>query len=425
MAPRTGSDAQGDPDAGRPRGAWRLLGNRRFAAYWLGGLVSGPGTWLHNVTASVLVLELTGSPFMVGVVNFATFIPLLLFSLPAGVLGDRVDRRLVVGVACTVAGATAGTLAWVAAAERLSAGLLIGFCFLLGTAQAVNKPAHGALLPTLVSRAELPRATALNVLQFQFGQVAGPGLASLLLLVGTPAQAFALNAVSFLGPVVSMAFVGPRRRRGGSTDAAAPPTARAPARAPSISEGLRVIMDSPVMPAMVLAVVLTNGAVEALRTLAPTIAAGRALPEAAGVIIMGYSVGALLGLVGFGTVERRLAPAWLLPTAFALQVVGLVGVAAAPSLAATVVAAAPIGLGFALSTPLLSAGLQTLAREDHRSRVMAVFSMAHLGMRPFFALAAGGLATVSGAPPTLLAFAVLALAAAVYTRRRRLQRPPD
>lgn len=407
--------ADGEGGAGS---ALQLLRNRRFAAYWLGGLVSGPGTWLHNVTSSVLVLEMTGSPFMVGVVNFATFIPLLLFSLPAGALGDRVDRRLVVAVSCAVAGLAAASLAWVTAADFLGPGLLIVFCFLIGTAQAVNKPAHGALLPTLVSRVDLPRATALNVLQFQFGQVAGPGLASALLLVGTPALAFAFNAVSFLGPILSMAFL---RSSGVSRPAVGGrPTGRSRG---SVREGVRAILASPVMPAMVVAVVLTNGAVEALRTLAPTIAAGRGVPEAAGVIIMGYSVGALVGLVAFGGTERRLPPGWMLPTAFALQLAGLLAAAAAPSLAVTVVAAAPIGVGFALSTPLLSAGLQALAPDDHRSRVMAVFSMAHLGMRPFFALAAGALATVAGTTVALLAFAGLALGAAVYVRRRGVRRP--
>nr|WP_297429582.1 MFS transporter [uncultured Actinotalea sp.] len=409
------------PDEGDgPSGALRLLRNRRFAAYWLGGLLSGPGTWLHNVTASVLVLEMTGSPFLVGVVNFATFIPLLLFSLPAGALGDRVDRRLVVVVACSVAGLAAGGLAAVTAADRLGPALLIAFCFLIGTAQAVNKPAHGALLPTLVSRADLPRATALNVLQFQFGQVAGPGLASVLLLVGTPALAFTLNAVSFLGPVLSMAFLrGPAGERGGREGT---PRAAGPGRG-SARDGLRAILASPVMPAMVVTVVLTNGAVEALRTLAPTIAAGRGVPEAAGVIIMGYSVGSLAGLVAFGAVERRVPARWMLPTAFSLQLVGLVAAAGAPSLAVTVVAAVPIGLGFALSTPVLSAGLQMLAPENHRSRVMAVFSMAHLGMRPFFALAAGALATVGDARAALLAFAALALGAVLYVRRRGVRRP--
>lgn len=418
--PEDGGNPPATDGADEPAGALHLLKNRRFAAYWLGGLVSGPGTWLHNVTASVLVLEMTGSPFLVGVVNFATFIPLLLFSLTAGALGDRVDRRLVVVTSCSVAALAAGALAGVTAAGHLGPALLISFCFLIGTAQAVNKPAHAALLPTLVTRADLPRATALNVLQFQFGQVAGPGLASVLLLVGTPALAFTLNAVSFLGPIVSMAFLRGPTRRPAAWSAGARPGGAGPG---SVRDGVRAILASPVMPAMVVTVVLTNGAVEALRTLAPTIAAGWGVPEAAGVIIMGYSVGSLAGLVAFGAVERCVRASWMLPTAFLLQLVGLLLAAGAPSLAATVVAAVPIGLGFALSTPVLSAGLQMLAPENHRSRVMAVFSMAHLGMRPFFALGAGALATVAGTRAALLAFATLAFAAVLYVRRRGVRRP--
>lgn len=410
-------------EPGRPR-AVELLRNRDFAAYWWGGMLSGPGTWLHNVTASVLMLELTGSPFMVGVVNFATFVPTLLFSLPAGSLGDRVSRRGIVVVASACAGLTAGVLAVLTARGGLGPWALVLFCFLLGTAAAVSKPALSAILPALVARKDVGAATALNVVQFQFGQIVGPGLASVILLVGTPATAFALNAVSFVGPIVSMALIRPRPAPATAMERTGPGAARRG----SVREGMAYIISSPVMPAILLTVVLGNAAVEALRTLSPTIAQGLGAAEVAGVVVMGYSLGALLGLLGFGWIERVVPPTWILTVAFLLQALGLLAVAVAPTLAVTVVAAAPIGVGFSIVTPLLSAALQNLSPEGMRSRVMATFSMAHLGLRPLFALAAGALATLVGPDLTLVAFALLALGAVGYVRRRRVawpETPPD
>jgi MFS family permease len=400
--------------ASRPAvpGAWALLRRRDFALYWWAGIVSGPGTWLHNVTASVLMLQMTGSPFMVGLVNFATFIPTLLFSLPAGSLGDRFDKRRVVTWSQAAALLVAVGLTVLSALGLVTPWPLIGVCFLLGTAAAMAKPAMTALLPALVPRAAVARATAVNVTQFQFGQIAGPALASLILIVGSPTWAFGINAATFLGPIVAMQLIRPREEGAGARGKKVGGS--------SVVEGLRFIRRSAAMPAILLAVVLGNGAVEALRTLAPTIADDLQGPEAAGIVIMGYSLGALLGLVFFGRIEDALPRRWLLVIAFGLQALGVACVALAPTLPLTVVAAAPIGIGFSIIIPMLSAALQNLSPDDFRSRVMSVFSMAHLGLRPLFALAAGALASVLGVQWVLAAFAAVAVGAAVFVWLRRV-----
>jgi MFS family permease len=402
-------DAVGPPEDDDGRSPLR---RRDFAIYWWSQMVSSPGTWVHNVTASVLILTLTGSPFMVGVVNFALFIPTLLFSLSAGTLGDRVDKRRVVAAAQTGACLVAGATAVLSATGVLTPALLVLTCFLLGTANATSKPAMSAMIPLLVPRPAVARATAVNVLQFQLGQIIGPGLASIILLVGTPAWGFGLNALSCLGPVLGMQLI----RLRASTAPARDPRSRSR----GTSDGLRFIRGSATMPAILLTVVLSNGAVEALRTLAPTLAAGLDRPAAAGVIIMGYSVGALLGLLVFPRVERRLRGRVVLVSAFGLQALGVTCVALAPGLPLTVLAAAPIGVGFSFTTPLLSASLQALTPDQYLSRVMSTFSIAHLGLRPVFALVAGGLASLLDARAALVAFVVLALAAAVLVHRRRV-----
>lgn len=176
------------------------------------------------------------------------------------------------------------------------------------------------------------------------------------------------------------------------------------------------------MPAIFVAIMLSNGAVEALRTLAPSVAVqGLGIDSAAAaVIIMGYSTGAFVGLLGFGWVSRRLVGPALLAVAFCLQALGTLGVAASENLAVTVLAAGPIGVGFSLTIPLLSAALQGMAPDDLRGRVMSVFAIAHLGMRPFFALAAGGAASLLGSRSAMVLFTIGSLAAAVFVLRQRV-----
>jgi MFS family permease len=411
-----------------PPGRYPLLKHRDFAIYWWSGIASGTGTWLHNVTASILMLTMTGSPFMVGVVNIAIFIPTLLFGLHAGSLGDRFDRRWIVAISQSAACVVAALLTVLSIADQLTPWLLVLACFLIGTASSISKPAISAMIPALVPRPDIARATALNVMQFQFGQIAGPALASLILVVASPAWAFGMNAVSFVVPIIAMRLIRlgglpgvtpvPKRSREPSgLDVA---QAAAPRRKSPIADGLRFIRSISTMPAILATVVLSNGAGEALRTLAPTLAAELDFPEAAGFVLMGYSVGAFVGLIFFGRIEAVLPQRWTLVTAFGLQAVGLSCVALAPNLPLTVLGAAPIGVAFSLSTPLLSASLQHLTPDAFRSRVMSVFSMAHLGLRPLFSLVAGGLAVVVDMPFVLASFAVLAAIAAVFVHRHRV-----
>lgn len=406
-------DQPDEGSSGRP-GAFELLRRRDFGLYWWAGMLSSPGNWLYYVTASVLIFEMTDSPLMVGILNFANFVPTLLFSLPAGALGDRFDKRRIVTAAAIGGSTVAAGLTVLSAIGLLTPWMLVGLCFLIGTARAVAKPSLNAMIPLLVPRTAVARATALNVMQFQIGQIAGPLLASVLLLAATPSWAFGLNAVSFVAPIIAMQLIRLRPSAGPSSRAT-----ESVGWSDAIVEGLRFIRRTVPMPAILASVVLCNGAGEALRTLAPTIAADLGRSEVAGVVIMGYSVGALVGLLTFGVVERLVPRRWMLAVAFGLQAFGTALVCFAPNIPLAVLAAAPIGMGFSLSIPLLSATMQELAPDDYRSRVMSVFAMAHLGFRPVFALIAGGVASVLSAQVALATFAAMAIAAAGHARYRR------
>lgn len=414
--------------SGEPPKRYRLLRQRNFAIYWWSGITSGTGTWLHNVTASILMLTLTGSPLMVGVVNAAIFVPTLLFSLPAGSLGDRFDRRWVVAISQSAACVVAIFLTVISIAGYLTPWLLVLACFLLGSAASLTKPALSAMIPALVPRAEVARATALNVMQFQLGQIAGPALASLILIVASPAWAFGINALSFVVLIIAMRLIhltdfrsatGTLENELEKSGVVITQSVEGRKSGPVV-DGLRFIRNTSTMPVILATVALSNGAVEALRTLAPTLAVDLGSPKAAGLIVMGYSIGSLIGLIFFAKIAAILPQKWTLIAAFGLQALGVSCVALAPNLALTVLGAAPIGLAFSLSIPLLSASLQNATPNAFRSRVMSVFSIAHLGLRPLFSLVAGGVAAIVDTPFVLAGFAALAVTAAFFVHHHRV-----
>src|SRR2546430_2716630 len=104
-----------------------------FAIYWSGGLVSNIGTWLQNVVGSVFVYERTGSALAVGLLNFATFAPMLLFSVFGGVISDRFDRRLVVVVTHLFSLAAASALAVLSVLGTLEPVHVVVTAFVLQT----------------------------------------------------------------------------------------------------------------------------------------------------------------------------------------------------------------------------------------------------------------------------------------------------
>lgn len=362
-------------------------------------MVSNIGTWVQAVTAAVLMYDLTGSTFMVGLLAFASFVPLFVLSVPGGILADRFGYRRVVVVAHLLSLLPATWLTVAAFRDAVTPTLLITTGAAFGVAYALAKPALSAILPSLVPRESLQRATAVNTLQFTLGQVAGSLLSAVLLGVAGPPWAFLTNGVSFLLPVVAMAVIGavqPGRRRGGGT---------------TDSGGVGRLLTSGTIPLVLVAVVFANVTVEALRTVAPVLVAEvlGGSSDQAGLLVGASSTGTLVGLLVFSPVHRRWGDARVVALSAGLTAVGAVMVALSPSLPWACAGAALIGAGFAWSIPVLNATLQVLAPPGGRGRVMSLFAMAHLGVRPFFALVAGASAMAIGAPVTLALFGGLAL----------------
>src|SRR5438093_3025574 len=174
-----------------------LFGQGPFAVYWTGGFLSNVGTWLQAVAGSVFVYDRTGSAFAVGILNFATFLPILLFSVAGGGIADRGERRAVVVVTQAISGVLGLGLAVLMFAGAASEVHVIAIAFLLQASWAIAKPSLTAMLPALVRRDELTQAVGLNTLQFMTAQLIGPVLATLVLATAGYAWAFAINAATF------------------------------------------------------------------------------------------------------------------------------------------------------------------------------------------------------------------------------------
>jgi MFS family permease len=402
-------------EGGRRSRASRLgpFRHRPFAIYWAGGFLSNLGSWLQAVAGSIVVYQLTGSALAVGLLNFVGYLPIFLFSIAGGVVSDRFDRRRVVIVTHVISGTVAATLALLTFANIAGEVHLIAAFFVLNTVYAIAKPSIIAILPSLVPRDEVTDAVGLNTLQFILGQISGPLVAAVVLATAGAGWAFTINALTFLGPIVSMLDL---QHRGIGAHSAS--VDRDGNRAAPIGAGT-FVRRQPWVIAMLVGIVSVSAPLEIIRTLSPAIVVeGLGQPEsAAGLIVAAQSVGSALALAAFVPLRRRGWSRRMAALGLGFQALGLLGAALAPSLPVALLAVGLIGFGFSLCFPVLTGTLQLEVPDALRGRVMAFHQTAHLGNRPITALLFGALATIAGAQPAVIGGALLAPLGLYATRR--------
>lgn len=174
------------------------LKHHNFRLFWLGTLISNSGDWMDQVALNWLVLQMTDSPFYLGLVNFARAVPILIFTLLGGAAADRVDRRRLMLMTQSSAMALALILAALVITDTASIGLVLLIATGRGLVVAFNLPARHSLIPGLVPRDHLANAVALNSLTLNVTKIIGPTLAGLIIAAYGTGACFLFNGVTFL-----------------------------------------------------------------------------------------------------------------------------------------------------------------------------------------------------------------------------------
>lgn len=187
--------------------AVRALRSRTYRVYTIGNSISLIGTWMQRISVSWLAWELTHSTVWLGVVAVADLVPTLALSPLAGLLADRLDRLRLIRLTQMLAMIQAALLAFLTYTGTIAIALLFALTLLLGAVNAINQPARLALVPSLVARANLPSAIAINALVFNGARFLGPAAAGFIIQSGGFALAFAVNSASYLVFLAALAQV--------------------------------------------------------------------------------------------------------------------------------------------------------------------------------------------------------------------------
>ncbi len=182
------------------------LKHKNFRYYWLGMCISLIGTWMQNIAQPWLAYKLTESPFLLSLIGTLQFTPVLLFSLFAGVVIDRFDKRKILIFTQTSSMVITLILALLVWTESIQFWHILVMATLLGIVNTLDMPTRQSFVIELVGRDDLMNAVALNSSVFNIARVIGPAIAGIVMGYTSISICFFVNAISFTAVVISLIF---------------------------------------------------------------------------------------------------------------------------------------------------------------------------------------------------------------------------
>ncbi len=362
---------------------------RDFRLLWFGAFTSSSGAWLQEAALSWLLLLLTNDPFYLGLNQFLSTAPVLLFSLVGGVLADRFDRRRILLTSQWAQLAFAFSLASLAlfnvpAPILVTSALLLSF--LTGCAQAFGGPAYQSLIPMLVQKKDLSNAIALNSIQFQLARVVGASIGSFPFVIFADqmiaaAACFGINGISFIAVIISLMSLSVRHL----------PRNPAGDLRSQMREGLHFVWHQEGLRSLTLlafactffGMQITTFLAVFARDVFQTGAKGNSILMA--VSGAGAVTGALI-VAGLGNIKSKGRYALLMQIGFGLSIIAFTLVSNV-WLAYPVIFIASIFMMCVFS--LITSLVQLLVSDEMRGRVMSIFMVAFRGGMPLGSLATG------------------------------------
>lgn len=350
------------------------LQSRNYRIYFFGQFISLIGTWLQIVAQGWLVLQLTSSPFLIGLVAALATVPSLLFSLFGGVVVDRFPKKKILyftQVSSMVLAITLGTLTNMNLVTVPVIGII---AFLLGTVNAVDAPARQSFVPELVEKEQMASAIALNSGIFNAARVVGPGLAGLLIAwVGT-GGAFIANGVSYIAVLIALRFITINEI----------PAVREVNPIRAIKEGVSYAFTHPVISVLLLFVGMVSIFGWSYTTIIPVIAKNTFQMDAKGLgsLYSATGLGALLATYLVGAHAHRVSPVLFIVGGNTLFCIALILFSFTTSLNIALLLLFFIGLGLLSQSSMMNTMVQRMVRPDFRGRVMSIYILMFLGMSP-------------------------------------------
>ena len=369
------------------------LRHRNYRLYVSGQVLSLVGTWMQIVAVGWLVLRITNSPLLLGVVTAMETLPSLFFSLVAGAIADLFDKRRIAIVTQTLAAVQALALGLLVATGHATFANIFWLALGAGIINAFDLPVRQSLIFDIVGAEDLLNASALNSVVFNIARIIGPAIAAIIIESAGEAANFFANAVSYAFVVTALASM--------RTE---PVEVREDAHVVLVRhalDGVAYVARHPLLARLFAALIVYSIFGFNYVLLMPVVVklALHRSAAALGLLLSCLGVGALTGSLALAARGKtRFASLSAMSFVFPASIIAF---ALAKDLAAAALLVAFLGFSMVQFVVRLTTFLQTEADEEMRGRVLGLYNMLLMGLAPLGALQAGALAERFGASITL------------------------
>jgi MFS family permease len=404
------------PRAARPplHDGLRAFRHRDFRLYFTGQLVSLIGTWMQAVAQGWLMHRLTSSAFMLGILSFAQFAPVVPFALLAGVVVDHTPKRPLLLATQGLFLLQAVALAWVVSAGVVRPWMVIALAVVYGIANTFDLPARQSIIVEMTGKEDLPNGIALNSAAFNVARILGPAVAGVMLAAVGEAGCFWVNALSYVAVLVSLWLM-----RGGNTATVTAVATAASARA-TMREGFAYAWGNRSIKHLLVLLAVCAGLGFQYSVLLPVYARDvlKASADVYGWLFSAFGAGSLVAAVRMAVTRERWALRHHLLIGLVTAGIGLAGFAWSRWLPAMMSFAALAGFGLILYVSSTNTLIQLTVEDRYRGRVMSLYTLFFVGTSPVGSLLSGAVAERWGAPLATSICAVVLLGGAVWVSFR-------
>jgi MFS family permease len=381
--------------------AFPAFHSSNYRRYFTGQLVSMIGTWMQIVAQSWLVLQLTESVFLIGLVMALSTTPTLLFTLFGGVVVDRFPKKKILFFTQICAMVLALTLGILTVFNWITIWEICVIAFLLGTVNAIDAPARQAFVTELVNREQLSSAIALNSGVFNTARVIGPSIAGVLIAVIGTGGAFLINALSYVAVIIALKRI--------KTTATVSQSMASPIQA--IKEGITYSFTHPIIRTLFVVIAIVSIFGWSYTTVLPIIAKNNFHVGAAGLgyLYAASGLGSLLSTVMIAVYSKRISPLYFIIGGTIVFSISIFLFSYSTNVNTAAILLFFSGFGLLCFASQSNTTIQTLVKSEFRGRVMSIYVLMFIGLTPIGNFQIGLVSEYMGTSVALRAGAIVVL----------------
>lgn len=354
--------------------AFPAFNNKNYRLYFWGQLTSLTGTWLQIVAQGWLVLQLTSSPFIIGLIAASATLPTLLFTLFGGVIVDRFPKKKVLLFTQIIAMVLAIALGVLTLLGMITLIHIATIAFLLGTVNAIDAPARQAFVSEIANKEQLPSAIALNSGVFNAARAIGPGVAGILIATIGTGGAFIINGISYIAVISALLLM--------KTTNDVPMVKIHPLTA--IKEGLKYSYKHPIIRTLLIFAGMVSIFGWSYTTLLPLMAKNIFMVGAKGLgyFYVATGIGSLIAALSVAIVSRKISTTYIIIGGNCLFTSGLVLFTLTSNFYVALFLLFLIGAGLVGMASTINLTIQKMVKNEFRGRVMSIYVLMFIGFIP-------------------------------------------